>query len=231
MSKNELDEIKKLPYRSLVGCLLYLSIGTCPDITYSVQQLSQYLDCYSYAHWNAAIHVVRYLSGTQELKLCLSGTNQISLLGFTDSDWANCLDTRRSVGGHPYTLGSGVVSWQARKQKTMAASSCEAEYTAAFEASKEGIWLRTLLNSIDHATTAPTTICCDNNAAINLSEDPALHDRIKHLNIKHHFLCERVQSNEISLSYINTNDNIADIFTKALDIKKFNRFHQFLGLG
>ena len=136
-----------------------------------------------------------------------------------------------SVGGHAYTLGSGVVSWQARKQKTVAASSCEAEYTAAFEASKEGIWLRTLLNSIDHAPTAPTTICCDNNAAINLSEDPALHDRVKHIDIKHHFLRERVQSNEISLSYINTNDNVADIFTKALDTKKFGRFRQFLGLG
>jgi hypothetical protein len=231
MSKDELDEIKKLPYRSLVGCLLYLSIGTRPDITYSVQQLSQYLDCYSYAHWNAAIRVVRYLSGTRQLKLYLGGTNQISLLGFTDSDWANCLDTRRSVGGHAYTLGSGVVSWQARKQKTVAASSCEAEYTAAFEASKEGIWLRTLLNSINYTTTGPTTICCDNNAAINLSEDPSLHDRVKHIDIKHHFLRERVQSNEISLSYINTNDNIADIFTKALDTKKFNRFRKFLGLG
>lgn len=231
MSKDELDKIKKLPYRSLVGCLLYLSIGTCPDITYSVQQLSQYLDCYSYAHWNAAIHVVHYLSGTWQLKLHLGGTNQISLLGFTDSDWANCLDTRRSVGGHVYTLGSGVVSWQARKQKTIAASSCEAEYTAAFEPSKEGIWLRTLLNGINYTTTEPTTICCDNNASINLSGDPALHDCIKHINIKHHFLHERVQSNEISLSYINTNDNIADIFTKALDTKKINGFREFLGLG
>ena len=128
-------------------------------------------------------------------------------------------------------MGSGVVSWQARKQKTIAASSCEAEYTTAFEASKEGIWLCTLLNGINYATTEPTTICCDNNAAINLSEDPALHDCIKHIDIKHHFLREHVQSNEISLSYINTNDNIADIFTKALDTKKFNRFCEFLGLG
>ena len=230
MSKNELDEIKKIPYRSLVGCLLYLSIGTCPDITYLVQQLSQYLDCYSYAHWNAAICVVRYLHGTHDLKLHLGGTNPISLLGFTDSDWANCLDTRRSVGGHAYSLGSGVVSWQARKQKTVAASSCEAEYTAAFEASKEGIWLRSLLNSIDHTISIPTTICCDNNAVINLSEDPALHDRIKHIDIKHHFLRKRVQSNEISLSYINTHDNVADIFTKALDTNKFTRFRGFLGL-
>ena len=112
----------------------------------------------------------------------------------------------------------------------MAASSCEAEYTVAFEASKEGIWLHMLLNSVDHTTTTLTTICCDNNAAINLSEDPALQDHVKHIDIKHHFLHEHVQSNEISLSYINTNDNVADIFTKALDTKKFNRFREFLGL-
>ena len=230
MSKAELEEIKKLPYRLLVGCLLYLSIGTCPDITYSVQQLSQFLDCYSYTHWNVAIHVVRYLSGTQNLKLHLGGQNPTSLVGFTDSDWANCLNTRRSVGGHAYSLGSGIISWQARKQKTVAASSCEAEYTAAFEASKECIWLRTLLDSIDHTPTTPTTICCDNNTAINLSEDPTLHDRVKHIDIKHHFLRERVQSNEISLSYINTNDNVADIFTKALDTNKFSRFRGFLDL-
>lgn len=91
---DELDQLTKLPYRSLVGCLLYLSISTCPDITYAVQQLSQFLDCYTYAHWNAALRVVRYLSGTRNHKLQLGGTNPITLLGFTDSDWANCLDSR-----------------------------------------------------------------------------------------------------------------------------------------
>ena len=188
MSRAEIDDIKKLPYRSLVGCLLYLSIGTRPNITFAVQQLSQYLDCYSYAHWNAAIHVVRYLSGTREHKLHLGGQTPIKLIGFTDSDWANCLDTRRSVGGHTYSLGSGVISWQARKQKTVAASSCEAEYIAAFEASKEAIWLRTLLDGISYSPTTPTTILCNNNAAISLSEDPLLHDRVKHIDIKYHFM-------------------------------------------
>jgi len=94
LSREELDQITKLPFRSLVGCLLYLSIGTHPDITYSVQQLSQFLNCYTYTHWNAALQVVRYLSGTCDHKLHLGGSNPISLLGFTDSDWANCLDMR-----------------------------------------------------------------------------------------------------------------------------------------
>jgi hypothetical protein len=230
MTTHDKAELAKFPYRSLVGCLLYLSVASRPDITYAVQQLSQFLDSYSYAHWNAAIRIVRYLKGTRELKLVLGGTNPISLVGFTDSDWANCLDTRRSVGGYAFTLGSGVISWTTRKQKTVASSSCEAEYTAAFECAKEAIWLRTLLSSIDLTPAASTPILCDNNAAINLSEDPSLHQRVKHIDIKFHFLRERVHSGDLKLSYINTHDNIADIFTKALDTTKFEKLRRFLGL-
>jgi len=117
LTGDELEQITKLPYRSLVSCLLYLSIGMCPNISYLVQQLSQYLDCYTYTHWNTALQVIHYLSGTCNYKLCLSDNNSILLLRFTDSDWANCLDTRQSVRGHTYTLGSDAISWQAHKQK------------------------------------------------------------------------------------------------------------------
>ena len=133
--------------------------------------------------------------------------------------------------GTPASTCAGVISWQARKQKTIVASACEAEYVAAFEACKEAIWLRTLLNAIGHQPLKNlTTILCDNNAAINLSEDPLLHDRMKHIDIKHHFLREQVQSQEITLSYINTYDNITDILTKALNTRKFTQFQGFLGI-
>ena len=201
-----------------------------PDITYAVQQLSQFLDSYMYAHWNAAIRVVRYLKGTWDLKLTLGSHKPIELLGLTDSDWANCLDTRRSIGGYSFTLGSGLISWTARKQKTVATSSCKAEYTAAFEAAKESIWLRNLLINIGFPQKSPTTILCDNNAAINLSEDLSLHQRVKHINIKYHFLRERINMGEITLKYINTNDNLADIFTKAIEHQCFSRLCNLLGL-
>ena len=138
---------------------------------------------------------------------------------FETKHWRTCLHTR-----------SGIISWQAHKQKTVAASSCEAEYVAAFDACKEAIWLCTLLSVISHQPQRPTNLLCDNNATINLSEDPLLHDHVKHIDIKHHFLRECVQSQEITLSYINTHDNIADIFTKALDTRKFTHFHKFLGI-
>jgi hypothetical protein len=135
------------------------------------------------------------------------------------------------VGGFGFTLGAGLISWNAKKQKTIASSSCEAEYTAAFEASKEAIWLRTLLTELKflHPTTS-TTILCDNNAAICLFSDPAMHSRVKHIDIQYHFLRERVQSKELAISYINMKDNIADIFTKALTPGPFARLRAFGGL-
>lgn len=220
------------PYRSLVWCLLYVAISTRPDIAYAVQQLTQYVDSFTTVHWKAAIRLVRYLKGTCDLKLILGGTGApVNLTGFTDSDWANCLDTRRSIGGYAWSLGLGVVLWAARKQKSVAASSCKAKYMAAFESAQECIWLRALLKGIDYDVTAvPTPILCDNNAAINLSEDPTLHARVKHVDIKYHFLCERVQAGEICIRYVNTKFNVADIFTKALAAPLFTCLHGLLGL-
>ncbi|KAG5725581.1 Copia protein [Termitomyces sp. T112] len=211
LTQRERDDIAKIPYRRL--------------------QLSQYFDSYSLTHWNAAIRVVRYLKGTRNLWLRLGGTSPVSLAGFTDSDWANCLNTRRSVGGYAWSLGSGAISWASRKQKTVAASSCEAEYMAAFEAAQECIWLRTLLWAVGHNSDTATTIMCDNNAAVNLSEDPLLHSRVKHVDIKYHFLREWVASNELIVKYINTKDNVADLFTKPLPLPRFSCLRSILGLS
>lgn len=104
---------------------------------------------------------------------------------------------------------------------------------SAFEAAKEAIWLRTLLREIGfhNSDSSPTTILCDNNAAITVAEDPSLHQRMKHVDIRYHFLRECVNNNEIKLAYINTSNNLADIFTKALDTVKFEKFRNYLGLA
>lgn len=231
LSNEERAHIAKLPYRSLVGGLLYLAIGTRADITYAVQQLSQFLDCYTTIHWDAAIRVLRYLKATRTLKLTLGGKNNIQLIGYSDSDWANCPNTRRSIGGYAFSLGSGATSWSARKQKTVAASTCEAEYIAAFEATKEALWVRQLLHEIGFTPPSATSVMCDNNAARIISEDPLLHARVKHMDIKYHFLRENTQSGKVTLQYVPTKDNIADIFTKPLEKKQFTRLRKFLGLS
>jgi hypothetical protein len=131
------------PYRQLIGSLVYLALGTRPDIANTVQHLSQFLQNPGPGrnHWDAAIRTVRYLKGTRTLGLTLGGHQPIRLVGMTDSDYANCPDTRRSVSGYCFKLRAGVISWSSRKQPTVATSTCEAEYMATCHAAKEAIWL------------------------------------------------------------------------------------------
>jgi hypothetical protein len=222
--------MSRTPYRSLIGSLMYLAIGTRPDIAHAVQQLCRHLDCYGPIHWDAAKRVVRYLKGTRELKLVLGGDHPAQLLGFTDSDFANCPDTRRSVSGYCFTLGSGAITWSARQQKTVSLSTCEAEYVAASDAAKELIWLRTLLSEMDFAQPTATPLLCDNTGGIVLSEDASYHSKVKHIDIAVHSLRERVARNQIKLSYVKSLNNAADIFTKALPRKDFERLRLCLGL-
>ena len=137
-----------LPYRSLVGSLMYFAVGTRPDISYSVSKLTQFLDCFCQAHWDAAIHIVRYLKGTRTLSLVLGGDQHINLIGFSDSSYADCIDTRRSSMGYCFSLGGAVFSWSSRKQKTVACSTCDAEYITVSKSCREAVWLRLFLNEL-----------------------------------------------------------------------------------
>jgi hypothetical protein len=110
-SRNDVDRLAQTPYRSLVGCLMYLAIGTCPDISYPVGKLANFLDCHTVEHWHTAIHVVRYLKGTRNLALVLGGTEDNWLSGYSDANYANNPSRQKSVMGYTFSLGSGTISW------------------------------------------------------------------------------------------------------------------------
>ena len=139
---------ERTPYRSLVGSLIYLAVATRPNISYTVGRLASFLDCFALEHWKAAIHILRYLKGTRTYALTLGGQNPISLFGYSDSDYANCVDTSRSIGGYCFTLGTGIISWSSKKQPTVANSSCYAEYIALHDAAHEVVFLRQLLDGL-----------------------------------------------------------------------------------
>ncbi|OJT05515.1 Copia protein [Trametes pubescens] len=219
------------PYRALVGSLNYVAVGSRPDISYAVQQLSQFLDCYGHEHWEAAKRVVRYLKGTRTLSLHLGGDRPAFLLGYTDSNHARCLDSRRSVGGYCFSLGTGMVSWSARKQATPADSSTEAEYMAAAEAAKECVWLRSILLAIGFPQTRPSPLSVDNASAITLTSDQKGHSRTKHIDIKHHIIRDYVATDQVFVHWIPTHDNTADIFTKPLPGPHFAVLRGYLGLS
>ena len=222
--------MEQTPYRPLVGSLMYLAVATRPDISYAVSRLSSFLDCYRLEHWNAAIRVLRYLKGTRSYTLSLGGNNPIALSSYSDSDYANCMDTSRSVGGYCFTLGSGMVSWSSRKQKTVADSSCYAEYIALHDASHEVVFLRQLLDGLRSLPAGPTRLLCDNDAASRLAEDHVWHSHTKHIRVKYHYTRELVLTGECSVLRVGSKDNITDILTKPLARSNFQRLRHYLGI-
>ncbi|XP_068627425.1 uncharacterized protein [Battus philenor] len=134
----------QVPYQQLIGSLMYLSVLTRPDITYAVSYLSQFDHCHTSEHWGYAKRVLKYLKGTINygIKYCANGSSEIK--GFVDADWANNRLDRRSYTGFCFVLANGIISWQCKKQKTVALSSCEAKHMAISESCKEAIYLRAL---------------------------------------------------------------------------------------
>lgn len=206
--------MKNAPYREAIGSLMYASVATRPDITYAVSALSRFLDNPGDVHWEAAKRVLRYLSGTRDLTLTY-GEERYDLTGYTDADGASH-EHRHAVSGYAFLIDGGAVSWQSRKQEIVTLSTAEAEYVATTHAAKEAIWLRRLIFELFTITPSPTTLHCNNQAAIKLAIEDNYHARTKHIDIRFHFIRQVIADNTLTLTYCPTDDMAADIFTKSL---------------
>ena len=218
-------------YQQAIGCLTYVSTATRPDIAAAVGVLSQYMSKPSKDHWTGVKRILRYLKGTLKYGLKFSvHEEEPELFGYSDADWAGDVDTRRSTSGYVFQIGTSTVSWSSRKQATVAKSSTEAEYVALSSATQEAVWLRRLMEDLGREMAAPTTIYEDNQGAIELAKNAKYHNRTKHIDICHHFVRERVVSNEIQVIYCPTGDMIADIMTKGLAKIAFEKLRDLLGV-
>jgi len=216
-------------YCQAVGCLIYLC-NTRPDIQYAVSQVSRYMHSPHMLHWQAVKRVFRYLQGTKSYGLIFPRGGDLHLNAYNDSDWAGDFDTRQSTSGNCFFLGHSCISWLSKKQSTVATSSCQAEYRAAFTTTVECVWLRRLLADLLLVLEEPTPILTDSQSAIAVARNPVFHARTKHIEIHYHYVRERLHAGEISMIYCPTHDNVADIFTKALPREKFEAFRKALGL-
>lgn len=197
------SEIPNVPYREAVGSLMFLAMISRPDIAFAVNALSRYLNKYNQYHWNAAKRVFRYLKETAELGIMYkSGRNDFILEGYSDADFAGDIETRRSTTGYVFMLANGPVTWTSQRQQSVTLSTTEAEYVAAAAAAKETMWLRKLMNDIGCRCKEATIIYIDNQSAIQLVKNPVYHKRTKHIDIRYHFLREKVEENELKVSYI-----------------------------
>ena len=148
--KNDLErkEIKSIPYASVVGSLLYCQTCTRPDISFAVGMLGRYQSNPGLDHWKAAKKVLRYLQGTKDYMLTYRRSNHLEVVGYSDSDFAGCVDSRKSIFGYLFLLAEGAISWKSGKESIIATSTMEAEFVACFEATNQALWLRNFISGL-----------------------------------------------------------------------------------
>lgn len=229
--RQEGEQLTKHPYKELVGCLSYLMLSTRPDISAAVNTFSRYQASPTDEHWNHLKRILRYLKGTREVGLVYRRHEDAEpLIGYADADWGNDGEDRRSISGFTFQIYGATVSWTTRKQNTVALSSTEAEYVSLNQATCEAIWLRNLLGEFGVSLNEPVKIFEDNQSCIRISEEPRDHRRMKHVDIKFHFIRECIQNKIIQPVYISTKEQVADIFTKGLPAGPFKHFREKLNL-
>lgn len=208
-------------YRRLVGRLVYLTV-TKPDLSYAVHTLAQFLQKPRLRHWNAALRVVRYLKKGPGQGIFLSAHNDLTLSAYCDSDWAAFPITRRSLTGYVIMLGGSLMSWKTKKQGVVSRSSAEAEYMSMALTLCELKWIIQLMQSLDIRQLAPTSMYCDNQAALHIAANPVFHERTKHVEVDCHFIRDAVQDGSLVTRHVRTTNQLADILTKPLGSQQFH---------
>ncbi|GJU83857.1 retrovirus-related pol polyprotein from transposon TNT 1-94 [Tanacetum coccineum] len=220
--------VNETSYRGMIGSLMYLT-ATRPDIQFSTVLCARYQSNPKESHLTAVKRILRYLKGTPTLGLYYLKCSGFDLKGYSDSDYAGCNMDRKSTSGACQILGGKLVCWSAKKQQSVAMSSAEAEYVAAVGCCASILWMKSQLSDYDiHYKMVP--IFCDNTSAIAISNNPVLHSRTKHIDIRYHFIRDHILKGDIELHFIPTEYQLADIFTKPLDEPTFTRLKAELGI-
>jgi hypothetical protein len=263
----EFAEMKRIPYRRVVGLLIYLASTSRPDISYSVNRVAQFSQNPGQIHWRAVIQILRYLCGTSNYGLLFNGqsnsstaqtalsntsvssisvpsvsnsavTDATKLIVYSDASWGMDKDNRRSTTGWIIKLGNCWIDWNSRKQQTVALSSCEAEYMALGAAAQGALWIKSLLGEMGYGPNSSTTstptsspipiFYCDNKSAISMAQNNVLHNRSKHIDIKHHFIRELIERKVFRIDWISTSEQVADVLTKKLLPRTFIKFRDLI---
>ncbi|CAM8957622.1 unnamed protein product [Rhodiola kirilowii] len=203
-------------YRRLVGKLNYLRM-TRPDIAYPVSVVSQYMSSPTVDHWKAVEQILGYLKGSPGRGIVYGSHGHENIECFSDADWAGSKEDRRSTSGYGIMFGGNLISWQSKKQKVVSRSSAESEYRAMSTSTCEIVWIHQFLTEIGLKVSVPAKLWCDNQAALHISSNPVFHERTKHIEIDCHFVREKVQLGLITTGYMKTEDQLGDLFTKALN--------------
>jgi hypothetical protein len=206
-------------------------MATRPDITYSTILLARFAANPSLEHINAVNNVFKYLSKTKELGITYTRQDNINYIsGYCDADYAGDITSAKSTNGYIFYLAKGPIMWKSKLQSIIAQSTTEAEYIAINIASKEAVYIKSLLQELGFYKQKKLPLYTDNNGALLLAKNPIFHERTKHIAVKYHYIRDLINKGMLDLIYIPTKEQRADGFTKALDKVKFKEFIRMLGM-
>lgn len=218
--REQAEAMRKIPYQSAVGSLMYSMICTRPDLAFAVGLVCRYMSNPIKMHWQAVKWILRYLKGSTKTRIVFRNDGEFVVRGYCDADYAGDADRRRSTTGMVFTIGGNPVSWKSSLQKVVALSSTESEYIALSETSREAVWLRGFMVELGFEQGA-VKIYCDSQSAMALAKNAVCHERTKHIQTKYHFVRDLITDGWVQVVKIATEYNPADIFTKVLPVGKF----------
>jgi hypothetical protein len=230
-SKDE-EGVDPTLFRQMIGSLRYLC-NSRPDICYSVSVISKFMNSPKKSHMIAAKRILRYVKGTMKYGLLFpTGLNDeiTELRSYSDSDWGGDKTDRRSTSGYVMLLNGVSVAWCTKKQPVTALSTCEAEYIAGTFATCQIVWLDSVLKELKCELKKPLKLMIDNKSAISLAKNPVAHGRSKHIETRFHFIREQVMNGNIEVVYCPTEIQLADGFTKAMPLDRFEFLRARLGI-
>ena len=178
--------------------------------------VSRFLQSPCDSHWDAAVCILRFVKGTPGQGVLYENKGHTQIVGYSDADWAGSPTDKRSTSGYCGFNGVNLISWKSKKQDVVARSSVEAEYRDMALATCELIWLKHLLQELRFGKDEQMKLICDNQATLHISSNPVFHERTKHIEVDCHFIKEKIASRCMTTSLVNSNDQLADIFTKSL---------------
>ncbi|GKA98885.1 retrotransposon protein, putative, ty1-copia subclass [Tanacetum coccineum] len=230
----EIQRIQNIPYASAVGSIMYVVRCTRPDVAFAQNITSRFQHNSGDEHWIAVKTILKYLRNTKDMFLVYGGDmkRELRVSCYTDAGYLTHTDDMRSQTGYVFVLNGGAVDWKSTKQSIFATSSTDAEYIAAFDASKEAVWIRKFISGLGVVPTIeePINMYCDNTGAIAIAKDHEVTKGARHFLAKVHYLRETIQMGDVKIEKVDTDDNLADPFTKALAFSKHSELTKKIGM-
>ena len=229
----ETKHMQAIPYASAIGSIMYAMLCTRPDVSYALSMTSRFQQSPGVAHWTAVKNILRYLKRTKDMFLVFGGMEEeLTVRCYTDASFQSDRDDSRSQSGFVFTLNGGAVCWKSSKQSVVADSTTESEYIAASDAAKEAAWMKKFITDLDVVPSIqkPIEVFCDNTGAIAQAKEPRSHHRAKHILRKFHYIREILERGDIIISKVDTDQNLADPFTKPMTQDKHDQHRDAIGL-